>query len=275
MASRNIATLAAVSPNAGLRAKMEAKLNALVDEMCRSYAYWITRTYKRNAPAIAADELATTELDRQLRDLGNQWERRFNEAAPWLAEYFATAALERVDGALAKSLSRAGISVKFTMTAHQREVYRALIADLVGLIKSIPSEHHTEVQGLVMRSVTTGRDVGTLAKDLRQRFALTKKRAALIARDQNNKATAVFNRTRQLDMGITRAQWVHSSAGKVPRPEHVSFSRGTHGPPASGPYYDTAKGAYLIGVWTWPGVEINCRCISKSVLPTMNGIVEL
>ena len=43
-----------------------------------------------------------------------------------------------------------------------------------------------------------------------------------------------------------------------PRASHVA---------ASGKRYDVAKGMYLDGVWTWPGHEINCRCVSKAVIP--------
>ncbi len=93
---------------------------------------------------------------------------------------------------------------------------------------------------------------------MEETYGVTKRRAAFIARDQNNKATAVFERTRHVEIGVTEAIWLHSAGGKVPRPEHVAFS---------GKKYDIRKGAYLEGKWTWPGVEINCRCVSKPVIP--------
>nr|WP_277347156.1 phage minor head protein [Collimonas pratensis] len=132
------------------------------------------------------------------------------------------------------------------------------MSEQVGLIKSIASQHLTEVQGLVMRSVADGRDLGTLAKGLEDRYGITKRRAALIARDQNNKATATITRVRQDSLGITEAVWMHSHAGKHPRPSHVA---------ANGKRYTIKEGMYLDGVWTWPGREIGCRCISKSVIP--------
>ena len=112
-----------------------------------------------------------------------------------------------------------------------------------------------------MRSVAAGREVGTLRQELQTRYGLTKKRATLIARDQNNKATAVIVRVRQQECGITEALWLHSSAGRHPRPSHVAASRKP---------YLIDKGMYLEGKWTWPGQEINCRCISKSIVPGFN-----
>lgn len=67
-----------------------------------------------------------------------------------------------------------------------------------------------------------------------------------------------ITRTRQQGLGLTRATWLHSTAGKHPRPEHVA---------ASGKPYDIAKGMFLEGRWTWPGVEINCRCVSVPIVP--------
>jgi uncharacterized protein with gpF-like domain len=114
---------------------------------------------------------------------------------------------------------------------------------------------------MVMRSVQTGRDLGRLAKDLQKQFGVTKRRAALIARDQNNKATASMTRVRQVQLGITEAIWVHSGAGKHPRPTHVKAGRDSV-------RYDVSKGWFDPDAkqWIWPGILVNCRCVSKPVI---------
>jgi len=161
------------------------------------------------------------------------------------------------------SLKKSGMSVQFKMTAAQNDAMQATIGEQVGLIKSIASEHLSDVEGIVMRSVTTGRDLQQLKSDLLARYDITKKRASLIARDQNNKATATLTRTRQIGLGITKARWLHSAGGKHPRPSHVAFSEGRNG----GPFYDIQKGAFIDGEFLLPGQAINCRCLSVSVLP--------
>ena len=143
------------------------------------------------------------------------------------------------------------------MTDTLRDAYQAVIAEQVGLIKSIASQHLTHVQTLVMQSVQKGGDLHTLSKQLESQYGVTKRRAALIARDQNAKATAVITKVRQREIGVTTAIWKHSHAGKVPRPSHLA---------ADGQEYDIDKGMYLDGVWTWPGMEINCGCFSRPVI---------
>jgi SPP1 gp7 family putative phage head morphogenesis protein len=178
-----------------------------------------------------------------------------------LAKHFATKVAERSDLGLQASLRKAGFTVKFTMTPAANDILQATIQQNVGLIKSIASEHLSKVQGLVMRSVQAGRDIGGLTKDIEEQFGITRRRAVLIARTQNALATASMNKARALEVGITEAVWLHSHAGRTPRPSHVK---------ANGKKYDIAKGMYLDGEWLQPGQAINCRCLSKPLIPGLS-----
>lgn len=226
--------------------------------MAASYLYWVSAAYRANEPEMAADASPARELQAAVARLGRQWQRRFDRLAEDLARHFATDVADRSDRALRAALKKAGFTVEFRLTAAQNDVMQATVAENVQLIRSIPQQYLTSVQGDVMRSVAAGRDLGTLTKQLEKVKGVTQRRAANIARDQNEKATAMLTRTRQREIGITQAVWVHSGAGKHPRPEHVAFS---------GQTYDIEKGAYLEGKWTWPGVEINCRCVSRPIIP--------
>ena len=250
-----------VHPNAGIGADYKRRILALVDEMGRSYLRWLRACYREHPPRMAMDAAPADELERTIKRLGAQWEKRFAEAAPKLAEYFSKAARLRSDAVLRKILRDAGISVKFQMSAPMRDVFRATVNENVGLIKSIASQFHGQVQGMVMRSVTAGRDLGQLTADLEDRFGVTRKRAALIARDQNNKATASMTRVRQEEVGIEEAIWLHSFAGKQRRPTHFANN---------GKRYKVAEGWFdpdpKVKRRIWPGELINCRCVSKPVV---------
>lgn len=259
MRSERGGVLRPVRPNVGLEADYRRKLQALVDEMNASLVYWLKASYRSNEPLVAQDDaMPATALRNAMRRLARQWQRRFDAAAPALAEYFAKAVTNRSDAALRSILKKGGISVEFKMTPAARDIMQATINQQVSLIRSIPSQYLTNVEGLVMRSVQTGRDLGQLTKDLQDQYGVTHRRAANIARSQNNIATASMVKARQLELGLVKAKWRHPGAGKHPRPEHVAFS---------GKEYDIAKGAFLEGKWTWPGVEPGCHCISQSIIP--------
>lgn len=250
--------LPAVNPNEGLRVLYERKVRRLIDRMTADVQRELARAYKRNTPEIAQDASPAVELQRTLRRLARRWEKAFDGLAPELAKWFAKDASQRSDSALKTLLRKRGITVKFNASRVNNDVVQATIGENVTLIKSIPEQYMLGVEGAVMRSVAAGRDLSVLTKELAKNRGITTRRAANIARDQNNKATAVLTRVRQTELGIVEAVWIHSGAGKHPRPEHVAFS---------GKKYDVRKGAFLEGKWTWPGHEINCRCTSRSVIP--------
>jgi uncharacterized protein with gpF-like domain len=99
-----------------------------------------------------------------------------------------------------------------------------------------------------------------MAEEIRGRYKVASNRAWLIARDQSNKANAVVQRTRQTELGIKEGIWLHSHAGKTPRPTHVAMN---------GTRYEIAKGMYdpAVKKWILPGELIGCRCQGRSVLP--------
>ena len=257
--------LRGVRPAAAVELEYRRRLLALVRQMQASVLREVASAYRRNTPEVAelaADESPAAALRAAIRRLSRRWLRRFDEGAPRLAEWFARKAGERSDAALRKILRDAGFSVEFRMTRAQNDVMQAAIAENVALIKSIPQQMLGQVEGLVMRSVQVGRDLAGLTKDLKKQFAVTDRRAALIARDQNNKATAVLTRTRQVEAGLTTAIWCHSAGGKTPRPSHVKAGRDRV-------QYDILKGwpdPDLGGKRIWPGTEISCRCFSRPVV---------
>lgn len=208
----------------------------------------------------AGEELPAEELTRAVGTLTERWQTQFNEAAPKLADYFATSVAERSDATLKTILRDGGFSVRFQMSPAMRDIVQATNSANVGLIRSISQQYLTNIEGMVMRSVQTGRDLGTLAKDLEREYGVTKRRAALIARDQNNKATAAMTRARQGELGVTEAIWQHSAGGREPRPTHVANS---------GKRYNIATGWYdpAVKKFIFPGELINCRCVSRAVIP--------
>src|SRR6185437_4403638 len=247
-----------VRPNAGITAAYRKKLDALIEEMANSVDYWLQASYKANEPRVASDELPASALRAAIRKLTARWQRRFNDAAPKLADYFATAVEKRSSTVLKNILKEAGLTVEFRMTNAQQDILRATIQANVELIKSIPAQYLTQVQGSVMRSVQTGRDLGTLAKELQEHHGVTRRRAAFIARSQNNMATSSMDRARRLELGLDESQWMHSGGGKHPRPTHVAMS---------GKRFKTEQGMWDPAVkrYVFAGVEPGCRCVSRAV----------
>lgn len=258
MSGDNDKVLRAVLPNAGIEAEYRRRLKRLIVDMQRSIVYWLSSSYKQNQPKLAQDDVPANSLQETMNKLAEQWQAKFDKGAEKLGAWFAQKTKNYTDGTLQAILAEAGFTVQFKMTETIRDAFDATIHEQVGLIKSISSEHLQEVQGLVMRSVQDGRNLGFLSKELQKRYGITKRRAAFIARDQNNKATSTINHARCIELGIEKGRWRHSHAGKHPRPSHVR---------ADGEIYDLKKGMYIDGEWIKPGKKPGCKCTMQPIIP--------
>lgn len=257
--------LKGVRPNAGLAAIYRQRLDAMIEAMHRSIMRWVLAAYRENEPhtiGLAEDAGPADELQKVMRQLKKRWNGNFAEGGRELSKFFAKSAVKRSDAQLKAILKKAGFSVEFQMTRTMRDIAKATVHEGVSLIKSIPEQYLKDVEGAVMRSVQVGRDVGGLAEELGEKFGVAKRRAKFISTDQNNKATAMFNRARLLDVGLDESIWMHSSAAKHPRPTHAKAGRDKVRFKVSEGWYDPAVGRYI-----QPGELPNCGCTSRPFDP--------
>ncbi len=251
-----------IRPNAGIEAQYRRALQALIADMANSYRHWLRATWNQSPPrsTMAQDASPILALRKVLERLGRHWVKRFDKASEELSARFADKSIKHTNHAMQMALKDAGFVVDFKPSIDVTEVARAIVGENVALIKSIPQKYLADVQTQVWQSVAAGHDLAALSKGLQSRYGITFKRAALIARDQNAKANAEIEAARRQELGITQAVWVHSGAGKEPRPSHVKAG-------ADRLVFDLGKGAYLEGEWVLPGQAINCRCTSKAIIP--------
>jgi SPP1 gp7 family putative phage head morphogenesis protein len=201
-------------------------------------------------------------LRRALEKWGAIWRGRLDDLSLDLSTKFADKTFNATQAQLRASFKAAGLTVAFKPTAASRAAYQAVVAENVNLIRSIPEQYLKDVQTQVWQSVMKGSDLGTLSRQLQKDYDVGHRRAALIARDQNAKAKAVIENTRRKELGITEAIWMHSTAGKEPRPTHVAMD---------GKRYKLDRGMWdkdkRVQAYIYPGELINCRCVSRAVLP--------
>lgn len=276
---RSVKVARMIPANAGLHKAYADKLARLVRELSDSVSYWLLAEYRRQLPRVermettpvtaltarpvTQDASPARDLLARLRQQSRRWRKRFEERAQAYADWFAARALQSTTATARMSLSEAaGFAVPMSMTRNVNNVVQAVVAENVNLIKSIGSQYFTEVEGLVLRSVRAGRDIGGLSEDLEKRYGITQRRALTIARDQNNKASAAIARARMQDAGVRLGVWRHSGRSKHPRQSHKA---------ADGLVFDLSEGMYLDGKLTFPGHEINCGCRFEPVIERPGG----
>lgn len=270
-------TLAPIAPNAQSRLKYQRALQKAVANMSASYEWWIGARYRR---ALAANQKAERlpdmaldantpsadagDLFGELARLRKYWSNYFDKFAKKLAEQ-ATETWYRDNSNMWEGrLRRAGFDVPMKLTPSQRLILHAKVPENVALIRSIHEDYHKDIEGIVSRNFLKGRDLAAMAEEIKKRGKVTQNRAAFIALDQSNKATAQMNDARQRELGIQYCVWQHSSAGKEPREKHVRAGREQWVfKVGQGIDFGDQFGTVL------PGEAINCRCTSRSIIPAL------
>lgn len=249
-----------VRSSAAIREAYQARLEREVDAMHRSIRYWLLAQWRANTPDTrrAQDASPVRELQKLLRQRGRLWRGKFREAAERLAQEMTSKTGRHVDRAIEAMLRDNGMAVRFRLSQPMRQVVQASLNGQVSLITDLADEHLKRVEGYVMRAIQSGQDLQQLTENLEDGLGIAKRRAAFIARHQTSIATATMARTRAQELGCEEAFWLHSAGGQKPRPDHVAFS---------GKKYSLDKGVWLEEKWTHPGVEPNCRCVSRPILP--------
>ena len=260
--TRKPVRVAPVRPSAAITSRYQKRLDTEIARMAASVSAAVLRLYRIKPPELAQDESPAAAMRALMGKLRRDWEARFDELAQTAGRKFGRDSVAYSDKAFAAKLRAAGFSVRFDATRVQNDVMRATIAENVALIKSVPQQYLLQVEGDVMRAVQVGGDLAPLAQRLEHNYGVTRRRAQFIARDQSAKVTSAVTRVRQQELGIQYAIWRHSQGGRSPRPEHLAFS---------GKKYEIEKGAYLEGVWTFPGFQPNCKCVSISIIEGING----
>jgi SPP1 gp7 family putative phage head morphogenesis protein len=257
--------------NAGVESRYVLALTALTAQMTAQVKREVIRLFKSDAATAhyamdAAGPGPGANIGAQARILVNSLNQRFNALFAKKAGDLATQMVDGVEAASKTNLHASlkeltgGLSLKTSaMPKTLRAIYSASVQENVSLIKSIPQEYLQDVQGAVMRSITTGNGLQDLIPALEDYEGITHRRAKNIALDQTRKAYNVINRERMTDIGVKKFQWIHSGGGAVPRPDHVEMD-GEIFSFDNLPVIDPRTGERGI-----PGQAINCRCTMAPV----------
>lgn len=246
--------------NKSIEIQYAKSLNYLKKEMFKDYLNQILSFYKNNLSSIIFDYDFPSQLNDLINSIGKKWEERFS----YYSSFFAKKTINNIEKHNQTRFKKLVEKNPFLLgknAINERkkmlQIVEASVQENVGLIKSIPKKFHDQIQGSVMRSMAQGGNIAGLVKDLKKISNQTTKRIELIARDQTAKATALVDRAKAEELGFTTGIWKKSIAGKTHRKEHAAVD---------GKEFDLKKGMLIQGKYTFPRMEINCKCSYKLIM---------
>lgn len=201
----------------------------------------------------------------RLNALSKKWESIFGKLGQKLADRLVRRTLRHSAVTLGMSLRQ--ISKDFEVNtsfidARLKQVINASTQEAASLIRLIPSQYLGDVQGAVMRSITSGHGLKDLVPTLNKLYDGRLKHARMVALDQTRKASTNINAARLQKIGAKSFVWRHTGGGAHPRKDHIALSGKEFrfdDPPVIGVMY----GQEVRGL---PSQMPNCRCVMQVVL---------
>lgn len=255
----------ALRPNAGIASDYEKTITRQVELMCRDVERELKKLFKNPEYGFAQDASISSQARILINYLIRKWGKRFDEIARSSTDRMIQRTIRNSAITLGMSLREASedFIIDTTLRNEQIEdIIKASTQEAANLIKLIPQKYLAEVQGQVMRSITTGNGLQDLLPFLTKKYHGNMKHAKNVAMDQTRKAYQSINTSRLKAYGVKKFIWIHSGGGKEPRPLHVKMSGNEYSfddPPFIGVMY----GEEVHGL---PGDLPNCRCICKPVI---------
>lgn len=268
MAFRRIRTLRKLSGNPGVRAAYRRALDAMLRDMHEDVSKAMLEEYDGAEWRMARDSAWRSPSERladRLERLMAKWRRRFNSFAVTTAGKYLKQIWTAVRVGRKNELVELGLPQRINPSRFTSELFQALLAENVGLIRNIPDQYFSRIAQDVQRSIAAGGDRQMLVQDLRKNYGFTETRARFIARDQTAKATQALAESTDRDLGFTEGVWVHVPGRKSSRPTHIvmdgkTFTLGV------GLYDKNANGKGK-GAMVSPGSLPNCMCTYRPVIP--------
>jgi SPP1 gp7 family putative phage head morphogenesis protein len=161
-------------------------------------------------------------------------------------------AWRKTSAALGRSLTRE------IETAPTGTAMRAILADQVKLITSLPIEAGERVHKLTIEGIANGTRAAEIAQEIMRTGEVTKSRATLIARTEVSRTATTLTQVRAQHVGSTHFIWRTVGDSDV-RPSHRKLNGKAFrwdDPPECDPGHRALPGA----IW-------NCRCYPEPILP--------
>ena len=191
-----------------------------------------------------------------------KYDKIFNDISKSIVDKMIASVMKNSTATLKMSLADYVNPLAIDRTATNlrlKEVIQASTEEAAALIKRIPAKYLGEVQGEVMRSITSGNGLKDLVPYLTKRYEGNAKWARNTAMDQVRKCHASISNERMKKLGIKQFKWQHSHGSNQPRPLHMELSGKIFNYDAP-PIIDEKTGERGL-----PSILPNCRCISIPV----------
>lgn len=251
--------------NASLESKMSVTLSKLTDIMIKETNKELRKLFKTDtAKAFFAEDASLSSQSRIIMNaLKKKYTKIFDDSGKSSTERMVNQSNKVSKSATHNSLKdlSGGLSIKTSTTSSKtKEIMKASVSQSVSFITSIQEKYLTDVEGAVMRSITSGQGLKDLIPFLSKLDGMTERRARNIALDQTRKTYNSINAQRLQNAGVEQFIWRHSGGSLNPRQDHIAMDGNIYS------YDDLPIIDKRTGERGLPGQAPNCKCFQEPVI---------
>ena len=226
------------------------------------------RKVARHSGGITTSNTGADGLIANMTVYGKMMNEYADLITPW-ASRVATQMIEAVNISNLRSWTRTSRVIgaelrKEYASSPQGVMARAMHAENVKLIESIPRDAAQRAQELSRQAMLGGKRVDEAAQEIANTTGVSESKATLIARTETAKANANFTQARAQEIGAERYWWRTMEDEAVRESHREMGSRSNSGETFvfdDPPDVDDDFGAHN------PGEVPNCRCYAEPVIP--------
>ena len=252
-----------LTPAASIHIELSKSMSKLIRDMYLDVKREMVAAFNETPlPDSAMDASITSQARIRLNLLTDKWTKKFGALAKFASQRMVDRVVKNSEVTVRMSLKEVAKDLTVDLTGSNAmldEIIKASTQEAAGLIKRIPEKFLGEVQGQVMRSITTGKGIEDLVPYLTKRYEGDVKWARHVALDQTRKAYTSVNQVRLQSLGCESFIWIHSGGSAHPRKDHIEMNGKEYR------FDDPPVVNKKTGERGLPSSQIFCRCVLKPV----------
>ena len=261
-ADSTVKTGGALRPAVNIADDMAAAIIEQIGLMARQTRREMLKALESGGFDHAMDDNPASQARIRLNWLREKWTARFRDLSKMQVNRMIDRTIKNSTVTLGMSLKEVSEGFKIDTALSSERLQTVIMAstqEAAQLIKRIPEQYLSDVQGHVMRAITTGSGQADLVPFFTKRYEGDVKWARHVSMDQQRKAYANINQVRLQAMGVQSYIWVHTGGGRYPRKDHIEMNGKEYR------YDDPPIIQKATGARGKPGDAIFCRCVAKPV----------
>lgn len=213
--------------NVSVQSQYQNSIKFLFQELAQETLVLFKKNYSMDGKDLDMPSTTPAKIRKTINELLKKYKKLFDSRGTYYAKLMINKLLKLSEINLALEFRKVNpdLTLKTNyFSGELKEYTKAVIAENVNLIKSIPDEYLSKVEKIMYRAITNSDGATNVNKSIQKLTSISKRRIELMSLDQTRKIYSKVNAYRMQKLGVKKFEWIHSGGGRDPRPSHIAMN---------------------------------------------------